>query len=694
MQLSLTSLPFILLGVNEAVLVLYLVFYSINGFFQHCNIHLHYGLLNYLISSAELHRWHHSRDPKISAHNFGNNLSIWDLLFGTWFLPTVRRPKQLGLKDRNFPKTFCAQFRAPFQHQSHANNISARLSLVYRQIITKLVMLVTKVLYLRPLLKAAEQPLGTQKQLLTKLLAANRSTVFGKRHGFAAIKSYQDFIVSVPIQDYESLRPYIEKQQETSSNQLTKEPPLMYAVTSGTTGQPKYVPVLAQTLQQYRQEQAMFSLLQFQARPQGFAGKTLALVSPPIEGRLSNGAPFGSVSGHIYQSMPWVFRSRYLIPPEVFSIVEYDLKYKIIVRLALTEPDISCLAGANPSSFLRLIEVFREHCDEMIDSVASGRLTLPETIGQNIRTHIDKLLAPDPNRAAQLRRLVAAGKIEYCDLWPSIRTVNTWTGGSCSIALNTLKRQLPVQAQIRDLGYIATELRITLPIPNKGNAGLPVINHHFFEFIKRNDREAGNNNTLLIDQLQNHQEYYIIVTTRSGLYRYFMNDIVRVDGFIGRTPLLNFVRKGLGVTNITGEKLYEDQVIETMSNIHNETGLQIPFYLMLADQHAARYNLYLETSKTNVYDTNKLAKLIDQGLCSSNIEYQQKRASQRIKALQVKLLKPGTADAFKRYYLGQGQREAQFKPRLLQYFNECQFPVMQYCQDSSSRSSSNKPEYS
>ena len=63
LQFVLDALPFMLLGVNEQVIALYFVFYSINGFFQHSNIHLRYGLLNYLISSAELHRWHHSRIP-------------------------------------------------------------------------------------------------------------------------------------------------------------------------------------------------------------------------------------------------------------------------------------------------------------------------------------------------------------------------------------------------------------------------------------------------------------------------------------------------------------------------------------------------------------------------------------------------------------------------------------------------------
>ena len=113
-QFVLDALPFMLRGVGEQVISLYFVFYSINGFFQHSNIHLRYGLLNYLISSAELHRWHHSRISDESNHNYGNNLILWDLVFGTWFLPTERGISDIGLRNPDYPKSFAAQMRTPF----------------------------------------------------------------------------------------------------------------------------------------------------------------------------------------------------------------------------------------------------------------------------------------------------------------------------------------------------------------------------------------------------------------------------------------------------------------------------------------------------------------------------------------------------------------------------------------------------
>ncbi len=114
LQYLLDALPFILLGVSEQVLALYFVFYAINGFFQHCNIELRLGILNYLISGPELHRWHHSKIIAESNNNYGNNLIIWDIIFGTRFLPDGRQVEALGLINRSYPASFWTQMKTPF----------------------------------------------------------------------------------------------------------------------------------------------------------------------------------------------------------------------------------------------------------------------------------------------------------------------------------------------------------------------------------------------------------------------------------------------------------------------------------------------------------------------------------------------------------------------------------------------------
>ena len=115
LQMTLDSLPFLLMSVDAQVLSLYYLAYATNGFLQHSNIQFRFGILNYLLGTAELHRWHHSRLPEESNANYGNNVIIWDVLFGTWFLPKDRHINTLGLLETNYPKTFFGLLRAPFK---------------------------------------------------------------------------------------------------------------------------------------------------------------------------------------------------------------------------------------------------------------------------------------------------------------------------------------------------------------------------------------------------------------------------------------------------------------------------------------------------------------------------------------------------------------------------------------------------
>ena len=124
LQVFLDTFPFLLVGVGEEVLGLYVVCYAINGFFQHCNIDLRFGMLNYVISGPELHRWHHSMITQESNHNYGNNLIIWDLVFGTWYLPKGRNVQELGLLNRKYPSGFLEQIRAPFSPNADKHRVS------------------------------------------------------------------------------------------------------------------------------------------------------------------------------------------------------------------------------------------------------------------------------------------------------------------------------------------------------------------------------------------------------------------------------------------------------------------------------------------------------------------------------------------------------------------------------------------
>lgn len=109
--------PLVLLGCPPEVIVLFALFDGVFGMLQHSNIEMRLGPLNRIFSAAEPHRWHHSRTVAEANTNYGSNLMVWDLVFGTFFLPRDRQPPlAIGIADMpDFPAGYVAQLAAPFR---------------------------------------------------------------------------------------------------------------------------------------------------------------------------------------------------------------------------------------------------------------------------------------------------------------------------------------------------------------------------------------------------------------------------------------------------------------------------------------------------------------------------------------------------------------------------------------------------
>jgi hypothetical protein len=142
-------------------------------------------------------------------------------------------------------------------------------------------------------------------------------------------------------------------------------------------------------------------------------------------------------------------------------------------------------------------------------------------------------------------------------------------------------------------------------------------------------------------------------------------------------PLLRFVQKGKGVTNISGEKLYEAQVIAAVAKVESAHGLASRFYVMAADERDACYRLCYEPAdgagERARAGVEPFAADLDRALADLNLEYAAKRSSGRIRSLRVRVLRAGSFDRYKRACLARGQREGQFKIVALQYERDLGF---------------------
>ncbi len=338
------------------------------------------------------------------------------------------------------------------------------------------------------------------------------------------------------------------------------------------------------------------------------------------------------------------------------------------------------MAGANPSSFLRLLEILNASREEMIHSLETGELADLQRLDSGLREAIAPAIVPSPLRASFLRKLQGRQQLGYSELWPNIRLLTVWTGGSCGIPIAALRQHLPEITSIVELGFLASEFRGTITLDTGTGDGLPTLDHNVFEFVERAAWEAGERDILRLEELVEGGEYYIIVTNISGLYRYFMNDIVRVTGRYRQTPLLRFVQKGQGTTSITGEKLSEDQVLQALLQAEQQFGFSTRFVMTLADELNPGYRMYLESGQLTDDRPEELGAFLDVTLSELNIEYRNKRDSGRLQPFAVLGLKPGAGEAYKTHRLMQGQREGQYKYLVLQYQKDFDFDLSPYLQ--------------
>lgn len=536
-------------------------------------------------------------------------------------------------------------------------------------LLISLQMLAIKYLLWKPFIRKTFNPQSTQNKLLQQIIRNNKNTRFGKKFGFESITTYQQFQKAVPVHTYDDLRLYIEDQDTRKEQAIHTEYPILFSVTSGTTGTPKYIPIFPSTASQFKKSQALFSIAQYEGIPSIYRGKILGIGSPVIEGVLESGTPYGSVSGLLLQSMPYLIRRKYLIPHEVLEIEDYQLKYFLICAFSLQETNISFISSANPSTFLKMMDVIKSDLQNLVDFLATGNLSNKIDGSNSYQPLIDKIFKPDPNRADELKAFIGReSDLTFQTLWPNLQAVATWMGGSCKLLIPKLRTLLDNKTKIIELGYLSSEFRGSLVVDVINNKCIPTFHENFFEFAELEDWDNKTQRFLTLEQIEPGKQYYVIITAQNCLYRYFINDIIEVTGLFNNTPTIEFIQKGKGITNITGEKLSEQQLIEALDRLKKELETPFDFFIMLANPEELQYTLYIE-----IPPQASLEKNLETQLSRLNIEFEAKRKSSRLNPTQVIFLIEGTGEEYKKHCLGNNQREGQFKIVRLQYSSDCSF---------------------
>jgi hypothetical protein len=491
-------------------------------------------------------------------------------------------------------------------------------------------------------------PEAAQREVLTRLLTTNSQTEYGRLHGFAECRRYEDYAGRVPIVRYDDLGPHMERIIAGTPNVLISDEVVYLATSSGTTGRKKYVPIHCGFFDETQHWMTLEQHFLDRAHPQPEGLPTLRYVNR-VEGTLPSQLPIGAVSGWYYGELSR--RSQYaeIVPFEAFQLAPTVGRNYAVLRFALKER-LCRLSAVNPSTLLLLAQRLVADAEALIRDVHDGGLRHPE-VPKELSAPWAQLLPADPTRARHLEETFRReGTLSPRAAWPDLSLLCCWIHAGAGFYRSDLAHTfgpLPVW----DYGYTSSEGRVTVTATKDG-AGVPLITLVFIEV------RAEDGTVRPLYALGDGEGGELLVSNSRGLYRYSMGDRVEVAGRIGQTPLIRFRGKTTAVASLTGEKLTEEQVVEAVERLLVEMGLRARFYCLAPVWGSPpRYHLLFEPVEP--IDQNQgriLATALERALLERNSEYERKRETLRLAPLTVSLLQPGE---YARYEAGllQGGRE-------------------------------------
>jgi sterol desaturase/sphingolipid hydroxylase (fatty acid hydroxylase superfamily) len=110
----LQAAPLVLAGFDPRVVAAAVPLLTFHAIFIHADVTWDFGPLRYLVSSPRFHRWHHASEVEGLDRNFAGLFPWIDLVFGTFYMPKARTPKEFGVREQ-VPEGFGRQLLYPFR---------------------------------------------------------------------------------------------------------------------------------------------------------------------------------------------------------------------------------------------------------------------------------------------------------------------------------------------------------------------------------------------------------------------------------------------------------------------------------------------------------------------------------------------------------------------------------------------------
>lgn len=490
-------------------------------------------------------------------------------------------------------------------------------------------------------IKAAKDVEKTQKELLLKILEKNKKTAFGLKYEFSSISTIDEYKSKVPVMYYDDYAPFIDLILKGSQNILTSEPVILLEPSSGSTAPSKHIPYTNRLKKDFDNAVSPWIYDMFSKRKRLIYGASYWSISPiNKKNETASTIPVGfNADSEYFGKLERLLLNFLLIVPSEISQIEDITTFRYVTLLFLIkEKTLTFISIWHPTFLILLLEPLINWMPDIIKDLKDGKITTPGEINASLKVKLEKKLSKNTLRAKEIKKIYENSKgdltILLQKLWPNLTLISTWADGNASLYINDLKRLFP-SVEIQPKGLLATEGVVSFPIIGEEGA-LLAITSHFFEFIPINNPSE----TKLAHELEKGGLYKVVITTNGGLYRYGLQDIIEVTGFVEKCPLIKFIGKENNISDFFGEKLNEFHVSSILDFVLNKHNIKPSFYMFApekSDDGAFFYTLFLQFKE--LFDYKAVCEEIEDKLME-NFHYKYSRNLNQIQKIKFFEISP------------------------------------------------------
>lgn len=424
-------------------------------------------------------------------------------------------------------------------------------------------------------------PIDVQNELLQKLVTTAKNTEFGTEYNFSSIKNYKDFSNTVPIQQYESIEPLIERCRKGEQNLFWPTKIKWFAKSSGTTNaKSKFIPVSDEAIEYCHFKAGKDMLCMYinnNEEAQLFTGKSLRLGGSSAIYE-DNDSYFGDLSAIIIENMPFWADFSSAPKQEVALMGEWETKMEAIIDETINE-NITSLAGV-PSWMLVLLN----------------------------------------------RVLEKTGKDNILEVWPNLE-VYFHGGVNFNPYREQYKKLIPKKEFKYYETYNASEGFFAIQDQNNSDELLLMLDYGiFYEFIPMNEYNGENSVAVPLSEVKKNVNYAIVITTNGGLWRYLIGDTVK---FTSTNPYrIKITGRTKHHINVFGEELIIENAEEALKAASDKTNSEVkeytvgPVFMNGKENGAHEWIIEFKKAPENLAF---FTEMLDNSLKNCNSDYEAKR---------------------------------------------------------------------